>query len=178
MLTEWRKFKGWAVLEYFLKNPNTKVHIRGLSRELGIGPLTAQRYLKLYRGKGLLNEERVANSLQYSLNNLSPVAKSLKRFYCLETLGELKSIPENIVSIALFGAHASGEYTENSDIDILIIAQGKPDLRVFKEIERKMRKTVDVTTMSLGQWRELVKKRDGFADSVLRNHIVLWGAQI
>lgn len=178
MLKKWRKFKGWAVLEYFLKNPNTKLHIRGLSRDINVGPLTAQRYLQLYRDEGMLNEEKVANSLQYSLDNTSPVVKSLKRFYFLELLGKIEEVPEGVVSIALFGAHASGEYTENSDIDILVIAQDKPNLSIFKKLEKKLAKTVDITTMRLGEWRALVKKRDEFADSILRNHILIHGAQL
>jgi predicted nucleotidyltransferase len=177
MLTEWRKFKGWAVLEYFLKSPNTKVHIRGLSRDINIGPLTAQKYLQLYRDENILKEEKVANSLQYSLNNALPLVKSLKRFYFLETLGKF-DVPESIITLAVFGAHASGEYTEHSDIDILVITPNKPDLSFLKKIEKSTAKTVDITSMTLGGWRRLVKKGDGFVESILRNHILLYGAQI
>lgn len=178
MLTEWRKFKGWAVMEFFLERPNTKIHIRELARRLKISPLTAQRYLKLYGSEGVLNSEKAANSVQYSLDNQSPLVQSLKRFYFLTRLGSIKPRGD-VVSIALFGAHASGEYTEQSDIDILMITQNRDiDLGLFKKIERGMGNTVDVTRMSLGEWRKAVKGHDNFAESVLRNHILLWGAKI
>ena len=89
MLQEFRKFKGWVVLEFFLAHPNTKIHLKKLVRTLGISPRTALTYLRTLKKDKILREEKVGNMTIFSLNNELYPVKALKRAHFLLTLNEL-----------------------------------------------------------------------------------------
>ncbi len=178
MLSEWRRFKGWVVLEHFLEDPDSRAYARGLAKETGVSPLSASHYLRLYAKEGLLRSEKLANSIYYKLDSDSPVVKSLKRFYFLAKLGRIEEAPSGTVSIAVFGTHASGEYGQSSDVDVLVVSQGKPPTSMLTDLEARAGKRVDVTVMGLGAWRSLAKKDKGFYKSVMNNHVLLWGAPL
>ena len=181
MITEeWKKFKGWYVLEYFLKTQK-EVYVKELSRILNVSPGTANYYLRFYRNKGILNERKKGNLLLYSLTD-NVLTRQLKIFYILDRMYPfvLEFFKQNsITSIILYGSAASGIYDIHSDVDILIISQQKElNLQIIKDLEEKLNREVKIHVFSLGEWRRLKKKRNKFALSVLNNHILLKGAEI
>ena len=127
MITEeWRKFRGWEVLEFFLREEG-EIHVKGLANELKISPQTANYYLKFYKKAGVLKERKQGNLLLYSLLD-NVLTRQLKIFYMLDIVLPfiLKFAKENkVTSLVLYGSHASGTYDKNSDIDLLIISQLK-----------------------------------------------------
>ncbi len=182
MLKEWRKFRGWKVLEYFLSRPNSRIHIKGISRELSISPLTAETYLKLYAEEGILDSERTANSIQFRLNNDDYLTKRLKCTWFLMLLKESgfikKFINENpeISVVSLFGAYASGEYTEHSDVDLFVITQQRKLRTVsISRMESELRKTTEITRFSIGEWRKMKKSKNSFVESFMKNNLILYG---
>lgn len=185
MLSEWRKFKGWVVLEFFLSNPYTKVHIKKLARELNLSPQTSNRYMRLYEAEKLLESESIGNLIQFSLNNRHPLVKEWKRLYFNLVLHESNFLDNfvqrnpSIINILLYGSHANGEYSEKSDIDILVISQKKEiDLSAIKNLELHLNKEAQVTVYTIGEWRRLIKKDDHFVKSVLSKHILLYGEML
>ena len=181
MITEeWRKFRGWRVLEFFLKT-GKEIHVKKLARELNISPQTATYYLKFYKRAGILKERKEANLLLYSLED-NALTKQLKIFYILDQIYPFIfkfANKNNITSVALYGSHASGAFDENSDIDLLLISQKKIlNLSELKRLERKMGKEVKIQTFSLGEWRNLKRKSNPFVQSVLSKHAILYGAEI
>ena len=185
MLNEWKKFRGWIVLEFFLKNPYSIIHIKGLARELKVSPRTVEIYFREYEKSDLLIEERVANICQFFLNNDNPISQELKKIWFLLVLQETNFIDDfinknpYISTLALYGGYSSGEFSEDSDIDLLIITQQrKLDLKSIQIIEKTFNKHVEVVALTIGKWREMVKKEDKFSLSVLKNNVVLFGAKI
>ncbi len=180
IIKEWKKFKGWIVIEYFLKT-SKEIHVKELARQLKISPQTANHYLKFYTKEKILKERKEGNLLLYSLAD-NCLTRQLKIFYILDILFEFSRSfvkENNITSFILYGSHASGTYDENSDIDLLIISQQKKlNLNKVKALEKKMGKEVKIQVFSLGEWRNLKRKKDRFAQSVLLNHILLYGAKI
>ncbi len=177
---EWRKFRGWRVLELFLKT-GEEIYVKKLARKLKISPQTANYYLKFYKKEGILKERKEGNLLLYSLED-NCLTKQLKIFYIIDLLYQfaLKFYKENkITSLVLYGSHASGTYDKNSDIDLLVITQQKKlKLDEVKKLERKVGKEVKIQIFSIGEWRNLKRKKDKFALSVLKNYILLYGAEI
>lgn len=180
IIEEWKKFKGWCVLEFFLRT-GKEIYVKKLSRELRISPYTANYYLKFYKKARILEERREGNLLLYSLAD-NCLTRQLKIFYILDFLYPfaLKFCKENIVtSLALYGSHASGTYDNKSDIDLLVISQQKNlNLDEIKKLEKNTNKEAKVQVFTIGKWRNLKRKRDKFVLSVLKNHVLLCGAEI
>jgi len=155
--------------------------VKKLARELNISPQTAMHYLKFYKNANVLKERREANLLLYSLED-NALTRQLKIFYILDRIYPfvLKFAGKNnITSIVLYGSHASGTFDENSDIDLLLIAQKKTlNLDELKKLEMGMGKEVKIQVFSLGEWRNLKRKANPFVRSVLSKHILLYGAEI
>lgn len=184
MFSEWNKFCGWRVLQFFLSNPNTYIHIKGLAKKLKISPATSERYLKLYKTEDILKEEKIANTKQFYLNNDYTLVKKLKQTWFLLKLQENNFVQKFITrnpsvnTLALYGAYASGEFSEESDVDFLIISQGTANLKELLALEKKFGKKIEVTQMSVGKWRNLLNKNDAFVKSVSKNNVILYGAKI
>ncbi|MFH1200671.1 MAG: nucleotidyltransferase domain-containing protein [Candidatus Micrarchaeota archaeon] len=183
MFKPWRKFAGWTVAEYFLRNPTARIHIKGLARELGVSPRTAEQYCKWYEAEGLLEKEKVANASIYFLDNDDFLAKALKRAWFLSELRkglDLQAFAEEnaLVSLALYGSRASGEFTEKSDIDLLCITAGRRKAGQGKlgGLEARFAAQVGLTAYSVGEWRKLKEEKTPFYESVKGNHVLLWGA--
>jgi predicted nucleotidyltransferase len=181
LLTEWQKFKGWAVLQFFLAK-GERIHLKGLSRELKISPQTAQFYLRLYEQDQILEKEKIGNMALYKLaTNFKTM--ELKRLYFLLIIEKyinsfVKENPE-ITSLLLYGSHADGTYDKNSDIDLLIISQNKNlNLGKLKSMEINLGKEVKTEVFSLGALRQLANKQNNFYNSVIRNNISLYGAKL
>ena len=180
----WEKFAGWKVVEHFLAMPNGSIHIKGLSKKLKISPNTAQTYMNLYEKSGVLKSENIANSRQFALNNEDFLATEMKKMWLLMQLKEIrfadKMTQKNpaMSTMALFGAFAKGNFTDHSDIDILVVSQSGINDSPIKELEKKLGRQADLTKLSPAKWRQMTKSQNKFALSVMKNHVVLWGSEL
>lgn len=181
LLESWRKFKGWKVIEFFLKEQE-KIHVKGLARRLKISPRTAQTYLKIYYNEGILEKEAIGNMLFYRLNNTF-VTLELKKAYFLMLIHNdienfIKDNP-NISSLILYGSHADGSYDKSSDVDLLIISQTKKlDNKNLRSLEEKVGKEVTTETFSIGETRKMSREGNNFYLSVLKNNVLLYGSRL
>ncbi len=181
LLSTWRKFKGWAVLEFFLEH-DVDIHLKGLARRLRISPGTAELYLKLYENEGILQNERVGNVFLYRLN-ANFTTMELKRAYAILKFGKyfsgfLKN-NVNIASFVLYGSYAEGSYDTNSDLDLLVISQNKDlDTSYLKKLETDVGKEVKIEVFSPGEWRAMERRQNNFYNSVIKSSVLLHGARI
>lgn len=181
MFKEWKKFRGWVVMEYFMKNPQSRIHVKGLSAGLKISPRTSQTYLEEYHKSGILRKEVAGNVHQFSLENGNPLARALKRTYVLSKImesGFIDDIKGHALAAAIYGSCASGDYAENSDVDILIIADDDISADAVRNLESAVGKEASITRMSVSEWKRKKESREPFAQSVLRNSVVLLGENI
>jgi predicted nucleotidyltransferase len=181
LFNEWKIFRGWLVLDYFLKG-GSRIYLKKLARELKISPRTAEYYLKFYEREGVLEKEEIGNMVLYNLKS-GPLSQGLKRIYAVAELqpvaDQLAKGNPQIASVVLYGSYAKGEFDMESDIDILIIAQPKSiAVDAFKDFEHKTGIQISAEVMTPGAWRELSNKKDNFYLALMKNHVVLWGANI
>ncbi len=181
MLSEFRKFVGFMVLEFFLKNPSREIHIRKLSRELGISVGSAKTYCYLLRKENILKEKKQANLKLFRLDNENYISREYKKAYYLTYLKELgiEEIVKNEDSLAIYGSYASGNFDEKSDIDILVIGENK-DINNKKliSIKNKSNKEIQLTVIPYYKWETMKKKNDSFSNSVLKNYILIKGVEL
>jgi predicted nucleotidyltransferase len=183
MIQEWNKFKGWSVLEFFLLNPNTKIHINELARQLKTSPRTAQMSCNMYNKEGLLRRKEIGNIHQFFLNENDSRVRILKKFigpYLVSDKWHLNPFLEknkNILSVSIYGSFATGEYGDHSDLDILVITadEKKPDSSDLSKIELKLGREAAVTSIPHSKWRVMERKKDNFFLSIRKKSILIWG---
>ncbi|MFH1224612.1 MAG: nucleotidyltransferase domain-containing protein [Candidatus Diapherotrites archaeon] len=178
MFSNWKRFKGWLVLEFFLEN-GTRIHVNGLAKKLKISPGTAQTYLTEYERQGMLEREKTANTMGYRLRE-SPLSLELRKALFISKIGNfaaefLKENPHT-AKLALYGSHAKGTYDMKSDIDLIAISQDKkPGLKALQRLEEKTGKEAAIQVFTLAEWKRLLEKNDHFAFAVIGNSIMLAG---
>ena len=181
MFKEFRKYAGIKLLEFFIFNPKTEVHIKELSRKLKISPSTTKYWCDLFLKHGILIVNKKGTLRIFSLNNSSVYTKEIKRVHMLLYFKELgiEKISKKDTSLAIYGSYASGEFDENSDIDILIIGKDNEVNKDFVlKFEKKIKKQVQLTIIPYYKWEEMKRKKDPFVMEVLSNHILIKGVSL
>lgn len=184
MLESFNKYIDLKVLGFFLANPKTSINVNELARKLDVSPTSVNHAAKLFNKKGYLVKDEKGLAHYYRLDISNPVIISLKKAYGLDLI--LSSGPqevfmnadENIVSLALYGSYAGGDFDEDSDIDFLVVTPSKREMLMaaIHELEDKLGREVSVTVFKPGEWRAMAKKEDAFYKSVIKQHVLLNGA--
>jgi len=135
------------------------IHKRKLARDLNLGMPSIDYALKkiMY----LLEEKKEGKNLKYFLKynmNIVPFIYQIEysrlyalpkkvRFAVLDFLKELKVKP---VLAIIFGSYARGNYTKDSDLDIMLVFQ-KPDRKDIENTAKKvgMRFSIDIEPIYL-----------------------------
>jgi predicted nucleotidyltransferase len=174
------KYAYFRVLCYFLENPTKEVYVRELSRILKISPYTSNNALKTFHKENLLELNKKGRAHFYKLKNDSYFVKHLKVTYILSKINSISfKFSNEIVSIAIYGSYASGEFDEKSDLDLLIISSEKKDYpEIYKKIEDKLRISVSPLVLTPFEWQELSKKDKEFYIEVLKNYILIYGSEL
>jgi len=181
MLKNFRKFVGFKVLEYFLKYPTEKTYLKELAKKLEISPRSVKIYCDLFVQNGIIKREIKGNMHLFSTNNDNFYVREMKRAYITFVLKEMdiEHISQNAVSIALYGSYASGKYDEKSDLDILILGEEQNvEREKIIDIMKKINKEIQLTVIPALKWEKMKKEHDSFVESILRNNILIKGADL
>ena len=177
------KYVEWKILRLFLRNPTTPFYVKEVARKLKVSSSSVSNFLNRMQKDNIFKKEIAGNTHLYRLNNELGIVKKLKVFHTLVEIQDVnlvklfKEKDETIISIVLYGSHASGENDEKSDFDLLMISNQKKDfIDVLQEIEKKLGKEVTVERFSIADWNEVKRKDETFYKSILENHIILYGS--
>ncbi|MFB6213697.1 MAG: nucleotidyltransferase domain-containing protein [Candidatus Nanohaloarchaea archaeon] len=122
-------FTKHRVLQPFFKEPTTKHQLREISRETEISLPTVRDYVNELAEEDFLEkvEEGTYPGYKASKSERFKLYKKLEKVRKLHETGLVEEIEKKFHpnSIVLFGSAANGEDTEESDIDILIVAGEK-----------------------------------------------------
>ncbi len=85
-----------------------------------------------------------------------------------------------MISLAVYGSYASGNFDEKSDIDLLLIsAKSKAHfLNLIQNIEKYLSKEVNFEVFNLSKWQKIKKENEPFYKEIMRNHILLTGSEL
>jgi len=180
MLFGWDRFRGWAVLRFFLGGGSAAIHPNGLAKRLGISVSTAQAYLSAYEKQGVLEKEKTANIVQYRLRETPFTLELKKAFFVFEMLpfaARFAGDNPAVTALALYGSHAKGTFDEKSDIDLIAIAQQKKmRLDALRKLEEKTGKEAKMQVFSMAEWKKMLEGGDSFAWAIAKNSVLLAGA--
>lgn len=170
------------VLEWFSRNPSTKIYVNELSRTAQLSNASCSRILKLLEAKGFLEREEMGRAHYYRMKD-NFATRETKRFFLILRLHEsglieyLSSMGPSLTNLVLYGSCATGEFDENSDIDILAITNSRimQDIEPFQEF---LEKRIEITSMNIGRWISMKESNDGFYQEVSRDGIPLFGGDL
>ncbi len=160
------------VLRLFLKNPSARLYGGEVAKAARLSKAGANFALRDLHRVGFLTREAKGKLHFYSLERDNPVVRQLKVLRNIVGLSpvidELKKGAEKIV---LYGSIATGEDTEESDVDILILTRGKEEIE--KKIAKMKNERIQPVIHTPHEWAVLESENRVFAEQVARG-IVLW----
>ncbi|MFW6378891.1 MAG: nucleotidyltransferase domain-containing protein [Nanoarchaeota archaeon] len=176
----------WNILEVFYMNKNTPVHLRELSRRVGLqeGPLT--RHLNKLVEEKILTSEFEGNLKKFSLKrsvipriftvfdiqrfeDLPYIRKNSVKFYT-------SALKEKPVLLIVFGSTAKGTHKKDSDIDIIAVFNRNIDTsEARRKAEAQTGVRISEFQMSYDEFKlELKLKNDQVIQSGVETGILLF----
>lgn len=148
-----------------------------LIRLAGSGTGATHRVLRRLAESGLVRTSTQGRQKYYQANPNSPVFRELSRLV-RKTVGLVEPLAEALAPLApriraafVYGSVASGTDRADSDIDLLVIAEGLAYSVLFEAVqtaETQLDRTVNPTLVSPAEWRRMLARPDGFASRVHR----------
>ena len=181
MIASFRKFVGFKILEYFLSHSTEKIYLKELSKKLNVSPRSVKIYCDLFEKRELIRREIKGNLHLFSTNNDNFCVRQMKRAHISILLKEkgIENIADNGISIAIYGSYASGNYDEKSDIDLLVIGEEqKVNRELVVDIMKKLDIEIQLNVIPIIKWEKMKMEGDIFVRSILRNHILIKGAEL
>lgn len=174
------KYAHFRVLCFFLENPTQEVYVKELSRILKISSHTSKSALDTFHKRKILNLTKKGRTHFYRLENDSYFVKNLKKVHILSKINTISfTFPEEIISVAIYGSYASGEFDERSDFDLLIISSEKKDYpQVSKKIEDTLHVPVSPLVLTPFEWQELSREDTEFYMEVIKDQVLLYGSEL
>ena len=177
------RYRDWKLLRLFLQFPDKGFYTQEIARKTGVGSGTVNTFLRNIYKDNILNKEITGNTHIYKLNNERELSKHLKIVHTLIEFEQFKLVEHilknnnTILTIILYGSHANGEYDSKSDIDLLLLLNEKKSLTtVLQKLEKNLKKPINIQMINIPEWHKLKEKDKIFYESILENHIVLWGS--
>jgi predicted nucleotidyltransferase len=175
------------ILGLFTTNYKTSRYLREIARETQVDVKAVSIQLNRLEKTNILTSIQKGKNKEYSLN----LSNYLTLYYlalaeCFVTIEYLdnnfevkKLVSETTGNLGktalLFGSFAKGNMTQESDIDILIIGDSKPDLSVFKEMGSLLSREISIKYVSEKQFSDGLTNNDPLIAEVVDNHIILKG---
>ena len=173
------------LLALFFTNPSERYYLRQLERMLGYSAASIRREILRFLDDGLLNADRVGNTVQYSLNTQHPLHDELKSIVS-KTVGVEGSLRGALSSVDgikvafVYGSFAKHREKPTSDIDLMVI--GRPDIsalnKAIQGLEAKLGREINHTVYSSDEYRSRKRGRSGFIEDLLKSpKIILVGSE-
>ena len=134
------------ILEQIYLKPG--IHMRALSKQLKLSMPSIDYAIR--KINNLLKKEKSGNQIKfyvdYSKDTITPPLYSIEysRFKKLPTKTKLairdflKELKEKPILAIIFGSYAKGNYTKDSDIDILLVFQNIKDTKAIENTAKKI----------------------------------------
>ena len=160
------------ILEFLFFNKKES-HLREISKELGIPVSTTKREIDNLTEIGIIKKQQ--NKI--SLNQKCNILEELKNIFIKTDflIYPIKKVLKNIKAefILIFGSFARGNYSNESDIDLLVIGSIKPS-KVYDSLdnaEKIVKRTINPIVWGLKELKE--NKEKGFVKDIFKKKIIM-----
>jgi len=159
--------------------PSKSFSVRGLAASIGISPAASRMALEFMKKKGIATLTVIGKTYQYKANLENALCRQWKILFNLDLLADAKIVEHiiekipSIQSVLLYGSFAKGVNDEKSDIDLLVVSlkQG----RIDSKLAGKINKEVNLSVMTLHDWKLKAVQDKVFYENVIFDSIVLHG---
>ena len=165
---------GFRLLTFLARNPSREVYLRQLASEVGASPSGCSTVMRGLHEDNLVLSRKSGRNVYWQANTENPGLRSLKVFINIKELeGALKKVRDLSSKVVLFGSCATGEDTDASDIDLLIVTEDVPRARKILSGARAGGRRINPMFLSSSGLLDL-KETDRALYDELRKGIVLW----
>ena len=168
------------LLKILTLNPESSFHVNELIRRTGFAPRGVGRELKNLLLSGILKREVSGNQHRYQLNPESPVNKEIKGLI-IKTVGipdvikkALASEKDKIELAFVFGSFASGDYGNQSDVDLFVVSDlpGVKIAELLAPVQNEIGRPINVSQFSPNEYRRKRKRGDHFIGQVFEGPMI------
>lgn len=157
------------LLSEFFLNPERELYVREIARITGEDYKNVSIELRNLEEIGLLCSQKEGNLKYFGLNKEFLIYEELKSIF-LKTRGavgvikDIFSKQKNIDYAFIYGSFASGEESEKSDIDLMVIGEIPLEtlLKLMREPENLLSRVVNPSLYNLSEIKKRVKEKDPF----------------
>jgi len=165
-----------TVLGQLLPYPERALHVRELARLTGASAGSLHRELRGLAALGLLLRAEIGRQVHYRANVGHPLHAELVQLLrrttgVTEMIGEaLQPLGRRVEVAFVFGSTASATERAGSDIDLMVLGRASfADLsRALAPLESVLRREINSTLMTRGEFADRLARDEGFARGVMR----------
>lgn len=163
-----------ALLKIVALNPDSAFHVNDLIRRTGFSPRGVEQELKNLLSGGILKREISGNQHRYRLDPQCPIKAEVQGIV-LKTVGlsdvirtALSPVEEDIHLAFVFGSFASGNYGNESDIDLLVVSAlaGIKLAELLGPVQNELGRSINVSQFSPAEYKRRLEKNDHFLTRV------------
>jgi predicted nucleotidyltransferase len=164
------------LLTLFFTHPQQEFYINQIIRTVKLGNGIVQQELEKLHALGIITQRYLGNLRLFKANQNSPIYEEIKGLV-IKTFGvtaEIKAALAKLnkdISLAfIFGSFASGEFTSQSDIDLLVISNlpFKTVSSALNDAEAKLSREINPVVFTAWEFKRRISSGDGFLLNVLK----------
>lgn len=142
-----------ALLKVLLFSEGKTFHIRELAKDIDAAPILVSKELNNFYEVGLVNKEKKANLVLFSINNNCSFLKDLKQIYIkTDYLGTIikEKLKNKVTYALLFGSFAKNKEHSKSDIDLFIVSDKKQDeiYKIIFDLKKQTKREINAIIWS------------------------------
>jgi predicted nucleotidyltransferase len=164
------------ILAFLANHPSRQYYSKEVKDETGLSIGATNQALRELAGAGFLLREQKGRMSFYSADLSNPLVRQFKVLLNIASLYPLTTrIQDRCIKITLFGSAAQGTNTEDSDIDLFVLAN-TPNEVLEMVASSKQAEKIQILAKRPVEWAAAKKKESVFSEEVERG-IILWEAK-
>ncbi len=170
------------VMTEVLENSASSYSVNETARKANVSPSAAKHSLDYLYGRKMISLDKIGQTYQYKANLDNYLTRQWKIVLTLEDLTKAEVVDrvlktgKSVLAIILYGSCAIGRDDENSDIDIIVIAD--TDAKGKREIAGRSTGTsreINISVYTPSEWRRKAEGDKIFYDKVIVDSIAIYG---
>ncbi|MFH1751535.1 MAG: nucleotidyltransferase domain-containing protein [archaeon] len=163
-----------------------KYYLRELAECQRIAPSSIHKIMTKLASKKMVLVERQKNKKLFNLNYASPLTRNTLKLIFVNKIISSKAFKKlqklKPLGIYLFGTAATGRITNNSDLDLAVFFEVKPNdtelNKIKRELENEVKREIQLIVLTKNKVEAMKKQKNQLLEEIKHKSIVLEGEEI